>query len=187
MRFPFVSLAALLLAGVLAGMDGVPPAEALAGGLALAFLGFVISKLSGWVRFGCELLLLPPAYVLVLTQDPFQRQMLLGFLVPLAAGAALWGLSRQKPTHGRLAASLWALALVLPGLPVLVGKFGPAGVVALVPVLAAALLVGGAFGVLAQTPVQALRAALFTLLFQQWQGGGASRAAVQAGAGVTSR
>ncbi len=140
MRFPFVSLAALLLAGVLAGMGGLPPAEALAGGLALAFLGLVISKLSGWVRFGCELLLLPPAYVLVLTQDPFQRQMLLGFLVPLAAGAALWGLSRQKPAHGRLAASLWALALVLPGLPVLVGKFGLASLVAMVPVLAAALL-----------------------------------------------
>ncbi|MFN3412463.1 MAG: hypothetical protein ACK42L_00180 [Thermoanaerobaculum sp.] len=139
-RLPFAGLAALLLAGVLAGMGGLPTAEALAGGLALAFLGLVVSKLSGWVRFGCELLLLPPAYVLVLTRDPFQRQMLLSFLVALAAWACLWGLSRQRPAHGRLAASLWALALVLPGLPVLVGKFGLASVVALVPVLAAGLL-----------------------------------------------
>ncbi len=140
MRLPFAGLAALLLAGVLAGCGALPPGEALAAGLALAALGFVVSHLSGLVRMGCEALLLPPAYVLVLTQDPFQRQMLLGFLLPLAAFAALWGLARQETGSRWGTASLWTLALVLPGLPVLVGKFGIWSVVALVPVVAAGLL-----------------------------------------------
>lgn len=139
-RLPFAGFAALLLAGVLAGSGGLPLAEALATGLALGLLGFVASRLSGLVRMGCELLLLPPAYVLVLTQDPFQRQMLLAFLLPLAAFATLWGLARQKAGGSWGTAWLWALALVLPGLPVLVGTFGISSVVALVPLLAAGLL-----------------------------------------------
>lgn len=145
MRLPFAGFAALLLAGVLAQSGALPLAEALTAGLALASLGVVVSKLFGWMRVGCELLLLPPAYVLVLTQDPFQRQMLLAFLLPLAAFGALWGLARQKTGTSYGTALLWALALVLPGLPVLLGKFGPASLVALVPVVAAGLLAAHGF------------------------------------------
>lgn len=139
-RLPLASFAALLLAGVVAGSGRLPFAEALATGLALALMGLVVSHLSGLARIGCELLLLPPAYVLVLTQDPFQRHMLVSFLLPLAALATLGGLARQKrKVHWRLAL-VWASALVLPGLPVLVGKFGALSVVGLVPVLATLLL-----------------------------------------------
>lgn len=162
MRFPFAGVAALLLAGVLAGIGVLPPTEALAAGLALASLGWVVAHLSGLVRMACELLLLPPAYVLVLTQDPFQRQILLGFLLPLGAFGALWGLARQRARTSWRQASLWALALVLPGLPVLAGKFGVFSGVALVPVLAAGLLaiqspwvwgLGAALGIALTSPL----------------------------------
>jgi hypothetical protein len=90
------------------------------------------------------------------------------------------GLAALGGVLGTLAFAFASSFFLLPA-SVAGGGLPPLGV------LAAALLVGVAFGALAQTPVQALRAALFTLLFQQWQGGGASRAAVQAGTGVTSR
>ncbi|GIW12541.1 MAG: hypothetical protein KatS3mg061_3598 [Dehalococcoidia bacterium] len=100
--------------------------------------------------------------------------------VPGPIALVVLGLAALGGVLGTLAFAFASSFFLLPA-SVAAGGLPPLGV------LAAALLVGGAFGLLAQTPVQALRAALFTLLFQQWQGGGASRAAVQAGAGVTSR
>ncbi len=119
--FPLTALASLGLALVLpwAGVLSLP--EAAAAGLSLALAAWLSRRLSGFRRLGLELLLLPAAYVLTLTREADQRQLLLQFLLSLATLAAV-GLRPSETWR----AGEQALAMSVPllaGLPLMASKF----------------------------------------------------------------
>lgn len=114
-------MASLGLALVLPWAGVLSLSEAAAAGLSLALVAWLGRRLSGFRRLGLELLLLPAAYVLTLTREADQRQLLLQFLLALATLAAV-GL---RPS-GTWRAGEQALAVSVPllaGLPLMANKF----------------------------------------------------------------
>ena len=122
--FPLTTPAGFGLGLALSWAGALTLPEALASGTAFSLCAALTAQLSGIKRFGAELSLIPPAYVLTLTADPSQRLMLFQALLTAALGlVVLLRHSQDRP----FAPWEWATAAgipVLSGLPILVAKFG---------------------------------------------------------------
>lgn len=121
---PLAAPAGLALGLVLAWAQALPLAEGLASGFALFAAAWLFRPLLGIRRWACQLVLIPPAYVLTLTADPSQRLMLFQALVGLAAATVLATRTGAHTAASRPERALGAAVPLVSAIPMLWTKFG---------------------------------------------------------------